>query len=87
MFDLLAKLGVICLLFRIGLDSDLAGLIRQVRRAMFIWAASVAVNGAAGFTVFFMGIGLSLDPSAMLASLRLGVVLVAVAMGVMFLAG
>jgi Kef-type K+ transport system membrane component KefB len=67
-FDILGKIGVICLLFRIGLDSDLAGLVRQMRHAAFIWAASITVNGAAGFAAARWLLGTPLLPSVFIAA-------------------
>lgn len=36
-----AKIGIITLLFRIGLESNLQGLVRQLRRASVIWIFGV----------------------------------------------
>ena len=51
----LGKVGLITLLFRIGLESDLFGLLRQLRRASIIWTADIAVSGFLGFlTAFYL---------------------------------
>jgi Kef-type K+ transport system membrane component KefB len=62
-FDVLGKIGVICLLFRIGLDSDLVGLVSQMRRAALVWFACISVTGVAGFLVTYRLLGLSILPS------------------------
>lgn len=45
----LGELGVICLLFRVGLESQLEKLIRQLRRASVLWASNFFVSGSLGF--------------------------------------
>ena len=45
----LASLGVIALLFRVGLESDLPGLVKQLRNALPIWTGNVTVAGLAGY--------------------------------------
>jgi Kef-type K+ transport system membrane component KefB len=47
--EFLARLGVIALLFRVGLESDLAGLVRQLGGASFIWVVNLVVSGLAGW--------------------------------------
>jgi Kef-type K+ transport system membrane component KefB len=63
----LAGLGVIALLFRVGLESDLAGLVKQLRRASVIWVASVLVSGAAGFAVTHWALSQPVLPSVFVA--------------------
>jgi Kef-type K+ transport system membrane component KefB len=67
-FDFLAKVGVIMLLFRIGLESDLKGLLSQLRRASLIWVGDVALSGGLGFLAAFYLLGLSLIPSLIVAT-------------------
>ncbi len=67
-FDFLAKVGVIMLLFRIGLESDLKGLLSQLRRASLIWVGNVAVSGGLGFFAAFYLLGLALIPSLVVAA-------------------
>jgi len=80
-FDVLGKIGVICLLFRIGLDSDIVALVRQMRHAVLIWLASVAVNGLAAFSVVHWLLGRQLVPSVFAAA-ALTATSVGVAVGV-----
>jgi len=76
-FIFLSKVGVIALLFRIGLESELTGLLKQLRRASLVWITGVLVNGFAGFLVALYLLGLDLIPS-----LFLGVALTATSVSV-----
>ena len=54
-FEFLADIGIICLLFRVGLESNLAELIRQLRRASIVWLGDVFWSGLLGFfTAYFL---------------------------------
>jgi len=50
-FDFLAQVGIITLLFRIGLESKIGGLLSQLRRASLIWSVDVLFSGAVGYGV------------------------------------
>ncbi len=52
-FEFLATIGIITLLFRIGLESNVSGLIHQLRRASFIWIGGVLLSAALGFLTCF----------------------------------
>ena len=52
-FEFLAKLGIITLLFRIGLESKISGLVHQLRKASFIWLSGVVFSGIAGFATCY----------------------------------
>ncbi|SDY48960.1 cation:proton antiporter [Citreimonas salinaria] len=52
-FEVLAELGIIVLLFRVGLESDLQRLRRQLRSASVIWVGNVALSGGLGYLVMF----------------------------------
>jgi Kef-type K+ transport system membrane component KefB len=57
-FGLLGKLGVILLLFRVGLESKLHQLLGQLQRATPIWVCNLAVSAAAGVAVAWaLGLG------------------------------
>jgi len=73
----LGKLGVIALLFRVGLESELAGLLRQLRSASIIWVGSVGVSGALGYWTAHALLGLPLIPS-----LVVGVAMTATSVGI-----
>lgn len=62
-FHLLAEIGIIALLFRIGLESKIAGLFHQLRRASFIWIGDVLVSGVLGYAFCHFILGLGLVPS------------------------
>jgi Kef-type K+ transport system membrane component KefB len=62
-FGFLSQVGVIALLFRIGLESNLQGLIRQLPRAGGIWAGNVALSGVAGYGTARWLLGMGLVPS------------------------
>jgi Kef-type K+ transport system membrane component KefB len=63
MLHLLGKIGLIMLLFRIGLESNLAGLLRQLRSAGLVWLADVSLSGLVGFIVPFYILGFGWMPS------------------------
>ena len=44
-----AQIGIITLLFKAGLESELKGLLSQLKNAIFVWAANVLISGALGF--------------------------------------
>jgi Kef-type K+ transport system membrane component KefB len=52
-FEFLAKIGIFTLLFRIGLESDLGRLLKQIRYASWIWICGVLVSAALGFGVSY----------------------------------
>ncbi len=66
-FDALARLGVICLLFRVGLESDLGGLLSQLRRALCVFAGNVVVSGGLGYVAARHVLGLDLAPGLFVA--------------------
>lgn len=67
-FDFLAKIGVIVLLFRIGLESNLTGLLHQLRRASGVWCADVVCNMGLGYVVSSVLLGLGVIPSLFIAT-------------------
>ncbi|WP_066379549.1 cation:proton antiporter [Anabaena sp. CA = ATCC 33047] len=66
-FEFLAELGVISLLFRVGLESNLTALIRQLSKASTIWIGDVVVSGGLGFVTARFLLGLPLIPSLFVA--------------------
>lgn len=73
----LGKLGVIALLFRVGLESDLGGLLRQLRSASVIWVGSVGLAGALGYWCARALLDLGFVPS-----LVIGVAMTATSVGI-----
>lgn len=65
--DVLAELGVIVLLFRVGLESDLAGLRRQLRPASLIWIGNVALSAVPGYLAAHYLLGFGQIPSIVAA--------------------
>ena len=62
-YGFLAELGIISLLFRVGLESNLAGLIRQLPRASFILLGNLSFSGILGFLAASKLLQLQLIPS------------------------
>ncbi|WP_372674866.1 cation:proton antiporter [Aquicoccus sp.] len=59
----LAKIGIVVLLFRIGLESDLGKLRRQIGRAALIWLPNMVLGGIAAFVLVVLWPGLGLIPA------------------------
>ncbi|MBD3288795.1 cation:proton antiporter [candidate division KSB1 bacterium] len=66
-FEFLAQIGIFTLLFRIGLESDLAGLIKQIRSASWIWFCGVALSSVLGFVGAYYLLQLELIQSLFIA--------------------
>ena len=66
-FEVLAELGIIVLLFRVGLESDLQGLRRQLRSASVIWIGNVALSAGLGYLVMIYLLGFAQIPSLIAA--------------------
>ena len=62
-FPFLADLGVIVLLFRVGLESDLARLLTQLPKALWVSAGDVLVSGSLAFVTMYGLLGWALVPS------------------------
>lgn len=65
--DLLGSVGIVFLLFRVGLESNVRKLAQTLRGASLIWVADVTVSGALGFLVARFGLDLELVPSLFVA--------------------
>ncbi len=75
--EFLARVGVVVLLFRVGLESNLRGLLKQLSCASLIWLSNVAVSGAAGYVAARYVLGLPL-----VASLVVAVAMTATSVGI-----
>jgi Kef-type K+ transport system membrane component KefB len=62
-FELLGSLGIVALLFRVGLGSHPQRLWRKLPDASVIWIGNVLVSGAVGYLVATTLLGWSLIPS------------------------
>ncbi len=63
MFEFAAGLGLVCLLFRVGLESKVAHLVHQLGRASIIWIGNVGLSGLLGYAVARFILQLDLIPS------------------------
>lgn len=76
-FHFLATIGVITLLFRVGLSSELRKLFGQLRRASLVWIADVTVSGLAGYGAASFLLGLDT-----VTSLIVGAAMTATSVGI-----
>lgn len=67
-YDFLANVGVFCLLFKVGLESNVAGLVGQLRRASVLWVGDVTVSWLSGFLVSHYLLSIQLIPSLFIAT-------------------
>lgn len=61
--EFLAQLGLVALLFRVGLESDPGRLAGQLRRAAVIWLPNMVLPAALGFALVWAWPGLGLVPA------------------------
>jgi len=66
-FAFLSSVGVIFLLFRVGLESDLHGLTEKFPKALPVWFGDVAFSGALGYIAARHVLGFELVPSLIAA--------------------
>lgn len=76
-YKLLSDIGIICLLFEVGLKSNLAGLIRQLRHASLIWISNILFSGVLGYVASYFLLNIAWIPS-----LFISVALTATSVGV-----
>ncbi|MGK7925792.1 MAG: cation:proton antiporter [Spirulina sp.] len=62
-YEFLAELGIISLLFRVGLESNLSGLLAQLPRASIILAGNLLSSGILAFVTAYFLLHLPLIPS------------------------
>ena len=67
-FGVLAQLGVVALLFRVGLKSHTQALLKKLPDAALLWVGDVLTNLAFGFIVSRYVLGWALDTSLMVAT-------------------
>jgi len=67
-FEFMASAGVIVLLFRAGLESDLHKLINQLSQATLIGSGNVLISGVFGFIAAFHIVRLAFIPSLFVAA-------------------
>ncbi len=66
--DFLATIGIITLLFRIGLESKPHELLGRLRAASTIWIGNVTIGAAAGYAAARYLLGLEMVPSLVVAT-------------------
>ena len=66
--ELLAEMGLVVLLFRVGLESNLKGLVDQLRRASVVWVADVAFSASVGFVTAYTLLGMPLISAVIVAT-------------------
>ena len=76
-FTFLAEVGVVTLLFRIGLESNVHHLAGQLKRASLLWGINVILCGVLGYVFSHHSFGVPLIPS-----LFIGVALTATSVGI-----
>lgn len=67
-FRFMADLGVVALLFKVGLESHPGALLAKLPKAIVIWVGDVCLAGGIGFVAAFYLLGLSLIPSLVVAT-------------------
>jgi len=67
-FETLAHLGLVAILFRVGLESNLHGLLRNMRPALIIWVGNVALSFIAGYVTARYLAGVAEIPSLFVAT-------------------
>lgn len=68
LFRVLAEFGIFSLLFRIGLESNIKGLLSQLKNGSVIWAFGVLTSGVMGFVTAFYALNIELIPSLFIAT-------------------
>ena len=66
-FQLLAAMGIFALLFRVGLESNVKGLLGELPRALAIWLGNVGLSGLLGYGAARYLLDLPLIPSLFVA--------------------
>ncbi|MFP4496991.1 MAG: cation:proton antiporter [Vulcanimicrobiota bacterium] len=64
----LADVGIITFLFKVGLESDIGGLLKQFKKASLVWAGGVITAGATGFLVTHYLLDIKLITSTIIAT-------------------
>jgi Kef-type K+ transport system membrane component KefB len=65
--DFLASIGVFVLLFRVGLESNLHGLLSKLPRAAPIWIGNIGLSGLPVYLVSYYFLDLAYIPSLFIA--------------------
>lgn len=63
-----AQIGLVALLFRVGLESNLSALIQQLRPALLVWLSDVSVSALTAFVAVYFVFGFGLVPAILCAA-------------------
>ncbi|WP_158085721.1 cation:proton antiporter [Henriciella aquimarina] len=63
-----AQIGLVTLLFRVGLESNLSALIQQLRPALLIWVSDVTISALTAFLAVHYLFGFGLVPAILCAA-------------------
>jgi Kef-type K+ transport system membrane component KefB len=66
--EFLSEIGIILLLFRVGLESNIDNLLEQFPHALWIWFWNVSISGLAGFVTSFYILNIDIIPSLFIAT-------------------
>ncbi len=64
----LGELGLVCLLFKVGVECDPVGLVRELPGAVWVWFWNVALSAGLAYVVARHALGLALVPSLFVAT-------------------
>ncbi|MCJ8499001.1 cation:proton antiporter [Desulfatitalea alkaliphila] len=67
-FTFLGKAGLVALLFRVGLESDLGALLHQLREASIVWWVNFSFSGILGYGCAYYLLGLPMIASLVVAT-------------------
>ncbi len=66
--DLFAEIGLITLLFKVGLESNIDGLIKQLHSASVVWAGNILLSGILGYITAYYLLGIQMITSIIIAT-------------------
>ena len=67
-FEFLADIGIVILLFRVGLETNPGKLVRKLPRSSVIFAGNLLVAALFGYVTAYYGLGLAAIPSLIVAT-------------------
>ena len=67
-FEFLGGIGIVALLFRVGLESNITEMVGQLRRAIWLWVGNVGLSAVFGFLAARFLLGFDLVPSLFAAT-------------------
>jgi len=67
-FEFLGGIGIVALLFRIGLESNITEMLVQLRRAVWVWLGNVGLSAVLGYLTARYLFGFTLVPSLFAAT-------------------